>query len=278
MFCRLTFCLAECTPFLRVFFSSLFPPFLSFSFLAFALGCLLSGHLFTLDRPCCDSWLQRATSFISHSSEGGGPFSATLKEREGTEGECMKKRGGMRVWKESTREKEDPFLTAGDLRRRKRGKRATHPPIQSLCWDLNPLYRTFYCFCFKHDPLLNFPSVCAFSSDSDLSWQCSRVLIPVSSHNPPLRLIAFIYLYHFLSCVSKFHLLSILLMLGDILRLLCVCVCVLRWLAGQFSGQWELPLPPFSAGVWLTLSCTQTHSLTQIWTLIVHPAVFVLTF
>lgn len=29
-------------------------------------------RLFTLDQPCCDSWLQRATSFISHSSERGG--------------------------------------------------------------------------------------------------------------------------------------------------------------------------------------------------------------
>lgn len=111
---RLTFCLAEYTP-LAPFFV-VFSSFLPFFFLAFALGRLLSGHLFTLDRPCCDSWLQRATSFISHSSEGGGvPFSAALKAREGTKGEFMKKRGGMRVWKGNTREKEDPFLTAGDL-------------------------------------------------------------------------------------------------------------------------------------------------------------------
>lgn len=35
-----------------------------------------------------------------------------------------------------------------------------------------------------------------------------------------------------------------------------------------------MPLPPLSAGVWLTLSCTQTHSHMQICTLFVHPALF----
>lgn len=40
-------------------------------------------------------------------------------------------------------------------------------------------------------------------------------------------------------------------------------LCILRWLASEFSGHWESLLLPFSAGVWLTLSCTQTHRHTH---------------
>lgn len=46
------------------------PPSIFFLFLS-PLSLSLPSfvrHLFTLDQPCRDSWLQRATSFISHSS------------------------------------------------------------------------------------------------------------------------------------------------------------------------------------------------------------------
>lgn len=114
---------------------------------------LLSGpsfvrHLFTLDQPCRDSWLQRATSFISHSSERERAIQCCAKREGGDEEWVYKKRGGTSVWKEGTREKEDSLLIRGEQKQ----KRDTLPHIytQSLhsvltlygCQHLNALSHT----------------------------------------------------------------------------------------------------------------------------------------
>lgn len=209
-------CLTFTPPLLPVFFFSL-PPFLPFSLLSLPS---FVRHLFTLDQPCCDSWLQRATSFISHSSERG-PFSAALKEREGTRSECIKKRGEW-VYEKRARERKRirswPRGTSG-VTKAEKGHTPTHLHTQTE--SLSALEHTlflFFCFfvfvllgvcrCCIHDPFLLFLSIRLLSISSfphsfQLSRQYKGVSSPAPSRNPSLHLGVCVY-----ECVFFFLFLS----------------------------------------------------------------------
>lgn len=173
----------HCSPPTCAFFpppSLSFPPFLPVLPSLSAIFCPASLHAW----PAL-LWLLTSKSYFIHQSliRKRGPFSAALKEREGTRNECIKKKKkkecalggrGISVWKEGTREKGDPLLTAGDLGSHKSKKRDMlphiHTPIQSPCQHLNKLSHTCFPSCWVcADASCTFPSIVFCQSPFSLS-------------------------------------------------------------------------------------------------------------
>lgn len=169
-----------------------FPPFLPVLPSLSAIFCPASLHAW----PAL-LWLLTSKSYFIHQSliRKRGPFSAALKEREGTRNECIKKEEkkecalggrGISVWKEGTREKGDPLLTAGDLGSHKSKKRDMlphiHTPMQSPCQHLNKLSHTCFPSCWVcADASCTFPSIVFCQSPFSLS-----VFFFLSSHSSHL--------------------------------------------------------------------------------------------
>lgn len=167
-----------------------FPPFLPVLPSLSAIFCPASLHAW----PAL-LWLLTSKSYFIHQSliRKRGPFSAALKEREGTRNECIKKEKkkeyalggrGISVWKEGTREKADPLLTAGDLGSHKSKKRDMlphiHTPMQSPCQHLNKLSHTCFPSCWVcADASCTFPSIVFCQSPFSLSvfFFCLLILL-----------------------------------------------------------------------------------------------------
>lgn len=91
---------------------------------------------------------------------------------------------GISVWKEGTREKADPLLTAGDLGSHKSKKRDMlphiHTPMQSPCQHLNKLSHTCFPSCWVcADASCTFPSIVFCQSPFSLSvfFFCLLILL-----------------------------------------------------------------------------------------------------
>lgn len=156
-----------------------FPPFLPVLPSLSAIFCPASLHAW----PAL-LWLLTSKSYFIHQSliRKRGPFSAALKEREGTRNECIKKKKkkecalggrGISVWKEGTREKGDPLLTAGDLgshKSKKKGHAPTHPhthteSLSALKQTVSHLFSILLgvCRCLVHISFHRFLSISVFS-------------------------------------------------------------------------------------------------------------------
>lgn len=103
--------------------------------------------------------------------EGGDEEWVYKKEKKK---ECALGGRGISVWKEGTREKGDPLLTAGDLGSHKSKKRDMlphiHTPIQSPCQHLNKLSHTCFPSCWVcADASCTFPSIVFCQSPFSLS-------------------------------------------------------------------------------------------------------------
>lgn len=234
-----------------------FPPFLPVLPSLSAIFCPASLHAW----PAL-LWLLTSKSYFIHQSliRKRGPFSAALKEREGTRNECIKKKKkecalggrGISVWKEGTREKGDPLLTAGDLGSHKSKKRDMlphiHTPIQSPCQHLNKLSHTCFPSCWVcADASCTFPSIVFCQSPFSLSvfFFCLLILLiwasgaegassPVPSVIPSLHLGIFFFLFQIFStrplatiskCVFSLHWCSLTFSL-----FFSPFLCILRWL------------------------------------------------
>lgn len=115
--------------------------------------------------------------------EGGDEEWVYKKEKKK---ECALGGRGISVWKEGTREKGDPLLTAGDLGSHKSKKRDMlphiHTPIQSPCQHLNKLSHTCFPSCWVcADASCTFPSIVFCQSPFSLS-----VFFFLSSHSSHL--------------------------------------------------------------------------------------------
>lgn len=113
--------------------------------------------------------------------EGGDEEWVYKKEKKK---ECALGGQGISVWKEGTREKGDPLLTAGDLGSHKSKKRDMlphiHTPIQSPCQHLNKLSHTCFPSCWVcADASCTFPSIVFCQSPFSLSvfFFCLLILL-----------------------------------------------------------------------------------------------------
>lgn len=178
----LTFSLVECTPLLSPFSLP------SFASSLWAVFCPASLHAW----PALP-WLLTSKSYFIHQSliRERGPFSAALKEKEGTRSECIKKRGNKCMKRGHKRERGfalDPRGTSG-VTKAKKGHTPTHlhtvtlSHTHSFCFGpvgCVQMLHTWSLLPFLFCPISYFPH--------SFHWQYKEESRKVSSCNPSLHL------------------------------------------------------------------------------------------